>query len=228
MRTSSILAPLTWAGPLFVLCSALAALNTSCADVEPADSAVMPLDVTPVLIRDEPVILRDTDPRILELLFGTPAAPGPFRDWSDLPPSLDELVAPESRAKLSAVMRSFTIALGTNCGGCHIEDPEDFSGYDFYSPTPNRAVAFNMWSKFVKGMRQSSGAPIYCDTCHQDAQRRGRATFLNRSIDLKDFMKANFARPLMSIATGDGNRCETCHGPSFDRHFLDAWRREVH
>lgn len=179
----------------------------------------------------EPVIHADIDPKIISILTGVPAGGGApaFTSLADLPADLGELLTPANRTKLKAVMKSFTVALGTDCGGCHKVDPTQPSGFDFLAPTPEKNIADKMWSQIVKKLKHKNGSAIYCDSCHQDQARQGRKEFLDRTdlTALADFMAVNFQDSLVHT-NGDANTCSTCHGgepgtPEFDGKFLLKW-----
>lgn len=132
-------------------------------------------------------------------------------------PDLTTLKAEPGHLRLRAVMKSFTIALGTNCSGCHVAGAQ--TGADFAVDTPRKNVARKMWSEFVGRLQTSAGAPIFCDTCHQ-----GRVTFLDRSDSraLRGWMKTNFVEHLEQ-KDGSTQGCATCHGDPFDGEFLSKW-----
>lgn len=134
-------------------------------------------------------------------------------DPANLPP-FDAVVA--DRPKRSAVMKTFTMALGTDCTGCH--QPGAQGRPDFSVDTPEMAIAAGMWDKFVRGFNGPNG-PIYCDSCHQ-----GKKEFLDRSNDkaLKGWMKDNFVGKL-TRKDGQATNCATCHGDPFKGEFLDDW-----
>ena len=131
-------------------------------------------------------------------------------DVAKLPADMGDL----TKTQLSAVMTSFTAALGVSCTDCHA------SRTDFETVTPKMSLTRKMWTNFVKGLALRDGSPVYCDTCHQ-----GSATFLDRSNDgeLSNWMKANFVDGLRR-ADASPTTCATCHGTPFVGDFLDAWK----
>jgi hypothetical protein len=137
-----------------------------------------------------------------------------------LPANLDDLHEP-GHARMRAVMKTFTIALGTTCDGCHVKGlTAESSDEELRVDTPQKQVARKMWTRFVASLQRSDGSPIYCDTCHQ-----GKMTFLDRTDKdaLATWMQENFVD---GLARKDGatQLCSTCHGQSANRTFLDTWR----
>ncbi len=132
-----------------------------------------------------------------------------------LPDDLAELADDED--KLDAVMRTFTIALGTSCDGCHSLSGERFN---YRAETPNKKLTRKMWSTFVRGLARKDGEPFYCDTCHQ-----AKTTFLARDDDaaLEHWMQVTFVDALVR-RDGASHDCTTCHGADFDGSFLETWR----
>lgn len=106
--------------------------------------------------------------------------------------------------KKKKLMRLFAKSLGTDCSGCHADD--------FKTDTVNKRIARHMWSDFVAKLRDSSGAPIFCDTCHQ-----GKMQMLARADDkvLAAFMKENYVGK-MTRADEAEHKCATCHGDPFE------------
>lgn len=164
--------------------------------------------------RTPTAVADGVDPRIASAL----AAAGVTLD--DLP-DLTTLKNEPGHVRLRAVMKSFTIALGTTCSGCHVQGAT--TGAQFAIDTPRKKVARKMWSSFVATLKTSQGNPIYCDTCHQ-----GRMTFLDRSDmpSLRGWMKTNFVDHL-ARKDGAQHACATCHGRPFQGAILDAWRIEA-
>jgi hypothetical protein len=119
-------------------------------------------------------------------------------------PAKDTDLGAVDLGKKKKLMRLFTQSLGTDCSGCHADD--------FKTDTPNKRIARHMWSDFVAKLRDSSGAPIFCDTCHQ-----GEMKILARDDDkiLAAFMKANYVEK-MTRADQAEHKCATCHGDPFD------------
>jgi hypothetical protein len=107
--------------------------------------------------------------------------------------------------KLRKVMRTFTRTLGARCADCHNES-------DFAAPTPMKKIAAGHWDEFVRKLTTDTGAPVYCDSCHQ-----GRSKLLDRTDKkaLGTWMDANFVD---HFKRRDGNEhgCETCHGDPFE------------
>lgn len=130
-------------------------------------------------------------------------------DAKSLPPL--EKLEPE---KLRKVMKTFTKSLGVKCSDCHNEG-------DFSAPTPMKKIAAHMWNDFTRGLSTESGAPIYCDSCHQ-----GRRKLLDRSDKkaLSKWMQANFVDKLKRRDKKE-HGCETCHGDPFEGHILAQWTK---
>ena len=129
-------------------------------------------------------------------IVSTLAAAGMTVD--DLPANLDDVANDPNHAKLHAVMKTFTIALGVDCTrSCYAT--ADGGMPDFEANTPKKNVARKMWSNFVGQLKKADGSAIYCDTCHQ-----GTMEFLDRSNDraLGTWMKTNFVGG--SLARKDG------------------------
>jgi hypothetical protein len=139
----------------------------------------------------------------------------------NLPPDLDTILHDPDHSKLHAVMKSFTIALGVGCDGCHLKTDAGPMGVDFDAPTPNKNVAKKMWSEFVSKLSKPDGSAIYCDTCHQ-----GKAEFLDRVTPhvVGPWMKANFVQGLKR-KDGTAQECNACHGDPFNPSFLDEWEQ---
>jgi hypothetical protein len=131
-------------------------------------------------------------------------------------PALDELV--KSPAKLQAVMKSFTIALGTTCDGCHAKSG---TRIDYGADTANKKIAKKMWSEIVVGLQRADGSTIYCDSCHQ-----GKMEFLDRADDkaLAAWMKSEFVGKL-ARRDGKTNSCASCHGEPFVGGLLEEWAK---
>lgn len=137
-------------------------------------------------------------------------------DVAQLPDNLDEIK--KSPSKLKAVMKTFTIALGTTCDGCHATSG---SKIDFEAETEKKNVAKKMWTNFVRGLQKKDGTALYCDSCHQ-----GKMEFLDRKDDkaLAAWMRENFVGKL-ARRDGKEHSCTTCHGDPFNGEFLDAWEK---
>jgi hypothetical protein len=109
------------------------------------------------------------------------------------------------RSRKIKVMQFFVKALGTTCEGCHVPgDPK--------ADTHNKQIARAMWKNFVGGLRDSTGAPIFCDSCH-----RGHEKILARDDDktLAKWMKGNYVEKLTRADKAD-HGCATCHGKPFE------------
>ncbi|MDB4937099.1 MAG: hypothetical protein JWP87_4071 [Labilithrix sp.] len=155
--------------------------------------------------------LRDAiDPSILSALKGANI------DIAALPDDLEEIA--KSPAKLKAVMKTFTIALGTTCEGCHAKSGTKI---DYEAATPKKNVAKKMWTDLVRGLQKKDGKPLYCDSCHQ-----GKMEFLDRADDkaLGAWMKNNFVDKL-ARRDGAEHGCATCHGEPFKGEILDGWSK---
>jgi hypothetical protein len=107
--------------------------------------------------------------------------------------------------KLRKVMRTFTKALGARCADCHVES-------DFAAATPMKKIAAGHWDEFVRKLTTDSGAPVYCDSCHQ-----ARLKLLERGDKkaLGAWMDANFVDHFKR-RDGKEHGCETCHGDPFE------------
>lgn len=114
--------------------------------------------------------------------------------------------------KLRKVMKLFAKSLGVQCTGCH-------AGTDFRAPTEHKKIAAKMWEKWVVGLSFETGAPVFCDSCHQ-----GHMEFLDRGDKkaLSGWMEKNFVSKLKRKDAKD-HGCETCHGDPFENKFVDAW-----
>ncbi len=166
----------------------------------PADGPITPSTTPPLQL--------ETDKAIVDALAVAKL------DLGALPASLAEL-NPRQR---SAVMKSFTLALGTTCEGCHSKSGDQI---DFKVETPNIKVTKKMWSEYVGKLKKKDGGPIYCDSCHQK-KMKFLDTADNRSLGV--WMKENF---VSKLARKDGNShaCSTCHGSPFNGPILDAWEK---
>ena len=132
-------------------------------------------------------------------------------DLAALPATLGEL-NPRQRG---AVMKSFTVALGTSCDGCHVQ------GAAKNVDTPNMRVTRKMWSEYVGKLKKKDGGPLYCDSCHQK-KLKFLDTADNRSLGV--WMKENFVSKLVR-KDGNSHACATCHGSPFNGPILDAWEK---
>ncbi|MEP7124270.1 MAG: hypothetical protein ABJE95_25305 [Byssovorax sp.] len=101
------------------------------------------------------------------------------------------------------LMPLFTKALGyTECTGCHAADG------DYHTSTRNMKISRKMWSQFVAATRNDKGGMIFCDSCHNGANK-----ILNRT-DKKavgKFMHDEYVAKL-TRADKQENSCATCHG----------------
>jgi ribosomal protein L34E len=107
--------------------------------------------------------------------------------------------------KLRKVMRTFTKSLGARCADCHIES-------DFAASTPMKKIAQGHWDEYVRKLSTETGAPVYCDSCHQ-----ARLKLLDRTDKkaLGTWMDANFVDHFKR-RDGKEHGCETCHGDPFE------------
>ncbi len=107
--------------------------------------------------------------------------------------------------KLRKVMRTFTKALGARCADCHVES-------DFAAATPMKKIAQGHWDEYVRKLTTDTGAPIYCDSCHQ-----ARLKLLDRTDKkaLGTWMDVNFVDHFKR-RDGKEHNCETCHGDPFE------------
>lgn len=130
------------------------------------------------------------------------------------PGDLETLLS--SQSKLKAVMASFTIALGTNCAGCHAGSG---TALDYKAETANKKIAKSMWNDYVAKLQKKEGGAIYCDSCHQ-----GKLEFLDRADtrSLGAWMKENLVDKL-SRKDGAAHACATCHGEPFNGGILEAF-----
>jgi hypothetical protein len=193
------------------LAAAAAACSASTSAGESSASADTTADAgvaTPM-----PPIETAVNPQIVATL----AAAGLTVD--NLPADLDAIKNDPNHAKLHAVMKSFTIALGVGCDGCHVKTDAGPMGMDFDAATPRKNVAKKMWSEFVAKLSKKDGSAIYCDTCHE-----GKAVFLDRVTPhaIGPWMKANFVAGL-ERKDGTPQECNACHGDPFNGSFLDQW-----
>jgi len=156
-----------------------------------------------------PAVRPGVDPAVLEALQEGAV------DVAKLPDDLSAAIS--SRAKLQAVMKSFTVALGTGCDGCHAKVGTKL---DYGAETPNKNITRNMWTQFVRGLEQADGSALYCDSCHQ-----GKMKFLDFKADeAMTWMAENFVGKL-ARRDGEKHGCKTCHGEPFDEGFLASWAK---
>jgi hypothetical protein len=101
------------------------------------------------------------------------------------------------------LMPLFQKALGyESCNGCHAGDG------DYHTTTRNMKVTRKMWSQFVSALRDDTGGLVFCDSCHNGAER-----ILNRT-DKKavgKFMHDDYTAKL-TRADKQRNECTSCHG----------------
>ena len=121
--------------------------------------------------------------------------------------------------RMRAIMKTFTIALGTTCDGCHVAKAA--TDDEFRIDTPRKKVARQMYARFVGELQKKGGGAIYCDTCHQ-----GSIRFLDRSNTdgLRTWMQDNLVDRL-ERKDGKAQTCAGCHGEPFAGPMLDAWRK---
>jgi tetratricopeptide (TPR) repeat protein len=109
--------------------------------------------------------------------------------WPERAENLKELPADFSAARLGAVMRGFSRALGVRCSHCHVgEEGQPLSTYDFVSdanPNKDRARAMYRMLGAINdhlGEIEPSGAAVnmWCHTCHAG---RPRPQTLEEAVD---------------------------------------------
>jgi hypothetical protein len=109
------------------------------------------------------------------------------------------------------LMPLFQKALGyDSCNGCHAGDG------DYRTSTRNMKVTRKMWSQFVSAMRDDAGGLVFCDSCHNGAER-----ILNRT-DKKavgKFMHEDYVAKL-TRADKQSNGCATCHGTPMEPEII--------
>ncbi len=101
------------------------------------------------------------------------------------------------------LMPLFQKALGyDSCNGCHAGDG------DYRTSTRNMKVTRKMWSQFVSALRDDAGGLVFCDSCHNGAER-----ILNRTDKktVSKFMHEDYVAKL-TRADKQRNECATCHG----------------
>lgn len=127
-------------------------------------------------------------------------------DPASLPPI--EKLDPKA---LRGVMKLFARSLGGKCGDCHQEG-------DFAAPTRRKKIATRMWNDFAAKLTTSSGAPVFCDSCH-----RGRIVQLDRTdkTALGKWMETAFVGGLKQ-RDGKTEECASCHVDK-EMHFLGIW-----
>ncbi len=121
---------------------------------------------------------------------------------------LDGISEPQRR---KALMKELSRDLGLECDGCH-----DVA--DFRAPTPQKAVATQMFARFSLGLQWKGGAAATCVSCHD-----GQARLLGGRDDrerIARLMKARFVDRLERRGGGEVE-CATCHGDRAGRPFLE-------
>lgn len=112
---------------------------------------------------------------------------------------------------LTAVMVSFTRALGVRCSWCHVES-------DYAAPTARKAVTAFMWDAYVTKMQLVDGDALYCDSCHHQS-----TIFLHRNVSektaLAKYMQTEYVDQLRR-RDGQAHGCGTCHSKPFNPRFL--------
>ena len=113
------------------------------------------------------------------------------------------------------LMPLFQKALGyESCNGCHAGDG------DYHTSTRNMKITRKMWSQFVSALRDDAGGLVFCDSCHNGAER-----ILNRT-DRKavgKFMHEDYVAKL-TRADKQSNGCATCHGAPMQPDIIEkAW-----
>ncbi len=172
-------------------------------DPSPTDPATFDPSATPALrVAIDPVILATLKTGGVDI--------------KNLPDDLETIAS--DRTKIRAVMKTFTIALGTTCDGCHAKSG---AAIDYAADTAKKKAAKNMWKNFVRALKNKDGSALYCDSCHQ-----GKMAFLDRADNrsLGAWMKQNFVEKLVRV-DGKEHGCTTCHGDPFNGSFLDEWSK---
>ena len=121
--------------------------------------------------------------------------------------------------RMRAIMKAFTLALGTTCDGCHLAGA--VTDDEFRADAPRKNIAGAMYARVVQALEKRDGSPILCDTCHQ-----GKLRFLDRSDDdaLRAWMQGQLVDGL-ARQDGKANSCATCHGDPFRGPILDEWSK---
>jgi hypothetical protein len=124
-------------------------------------------------------------------------------------------MAKTDKKKLRQVMDLFVKSTGLKCTECH-------DGDDYDKPTPRKNVATHMWDEFVIGLTTSSGAPVFCDSCHQ-----GTVKLLDHSDKkaLSKWMQTAFVDKLARRDKKD-HACATCHGSEMEMDLIDKWKKK--
>lgn len=105
------------------------------------------------------------------------------------------------------LMPLFEQSLGKHCEDCH-------AGEDYEKETPAKEVSRQMWEEMTRPFRLPEG-PVFCDSCHQ-----GSAKNLERELNVKAYMKAEYVDRLLS-AQGTTS-CSTCHGEEFEPNLFES------
>lgn len=129
-------------------------------------------------------------------------------DPAKLPP-LERL----PKGAVLGVMKTFNEALGVPCTGCHDEN-------NMAADTRRKRVARRMWNEFSRVLATESGAPVYCDSCHQ-----ARMFPLDRrdKEKISQYMDDVFVGKLKR-RDGKDHECGTCHGDPPEFKFIVQWK----
>jgi hypothetical protein len=129
-------------------------------------------------------------------------------DPAKLPP-LERL----PKGAVLGVMKTFNEALGVPCTGCHDEN-------NMAADTRRKRVARRMWNEFSRVLATESGAPVYCDSCHQ-----ARMFPLDRrdKEKISQYMDDVFVGKLKR-RDGKDHECGTCHGDPPEFKFIAQWK----
>lgn len=141
------------------------------------------------------------------------------------PKNLPPLETLDRKRKLR-VMRTFTAALGVTCFDCHADG-------DFAADTRRKRAAKRMYNEITRVFAMESGAPIYCDSCHEKSMftpnlasvHEGALFVLDRGDRdrVTDYMNEVFVGKLKRI-DGRDHQCSSCHGDPPDFHFISTWK----
>lgn len=119
-----------------------------------------------------------------------------------------------SRAQVERLMPLFTRSLGVACTDCH-------AGGDATAPTRMKRMSVRMWNELARPYTFKSGAPLFCDSCHQ-----GQVEVLRRDDKpaVAEWMSVNFTDKLETSTTPAAEiECESCHGDPAEPRFLATW-----
>jgi hypothetical protein len=187
----------------------LAVVLAACGGSDSSDNTGAPVQPGP----GSAAPLRDAvDPAIVSTLKDVGL------ELDKLPADLETIADAPDHKQLQAVMKTFTLALGVQCEGCHVSTAGKL---DYEAESPQKNVAKRMWKDFVLGLKRTDGKPIFCDTCHQ-----GKKEFLDRSNEeaLRTWMDDNFVAKL-TRTDGKQQNCAACHGAPFNGDFLADWEK---